>query len=177
MRVLYVGDSHMEQLGPRLGSHIAERGWGVRTYAARGVGAHGKHDRIVVELGGNDGTRPLPSYERHRRDIEVVLEDLGEHLTPRGRVIWFGPAVARSRRVDHDHIAELQRRIVPALGVQWHDSRRLTRVSDLRADGLHFTPEGYARWARGIERALAPSSWWAAPVGLAVGFGTVYFLK
>lgn len=167
---LFVGDSHMEALGPRLQSllpghvgHVAHRGWSVRRYARERILERARwprqpYDVVAIELGGNDGVE-VPSMEQHFEDMKMVLLQLSDSgAIGRGtEIYWFGPAVADSTRTDHDAIAEMQKRLAPRLGVKWIDSRPLTRKDELRSDRLHFTGAGYDRWASNIEKKVTGS--------------------
>lgn len=169
--VAIVGDSHMEALGPRLrrdllarGARVllveARRGWSTARYVARRDVTIPPADIVVVELGGNDRPTTESSYAS---TIRAFLEMVPQ----RSKVIWVGPAVEATDRVDHDRVAVLQRRILGRLGKTWWDARPMTSVADLRSDRLHFTARGYDAWATKLSDRLDSSG--LGPIVLAAG--------
>lgn len=173
-RVMIVGDSHVERLGPMLSrvvessgmvalGSVARRGWSTRRFVEAGdlahlLGSHGRPDVVVIALGGNDRPRDL---ERYREEIAWVVAQA--RTAGAERVLWLGPATSNAARgrharrtgAWHEHSAGWQEQIVPSLDVQWIDSRPFTRRWH-RSDGIHFTVRGYRGWAR--------SAWTAADV-------------
>lgn len=190
-RIVLIGDSHMEALGPRLKrlleaqgnevGFVAKRGWSSRRYLASaegrdalGMGALG--DVVVIELGGNN--REFDERE-YRNQIGQVLRATGK---PSSSIIWVGPpasnaAVAPEVAQHHERTSRLQRRIVPMFRARWVDSRPMTR-SGWAPDGVHFTREGYDRWASKLVRGLeGGSSWWPWALGGAVLVGGVVIAR
>ena len=120
----------------------------------------GTPDIVLIFLGGNDAARTRAAY---RWQLEWVVRQA--RSAGARRIVWFGPATSdpgaspRAARtsVRHERNAEWQREILPELGVEWIDSRPMTRRGHGR-DGVHFTRSGYRLWADGIvgaQRSLA----------------------
>jgi len=164
-KISVIGDSHMEALGPRLRRLLssagassvrteARRGWSTGRYAAAGElsALAAGSDLVVVELGGNDS--PGSSY------AETVASVLRQVSAPGREVVWVGPAVATRPDVAirHNQTADLQRAILASAGIRFIDGRRLTVPGELRDDHVHFSAEGYDRFATGILRELQSSS-------------------
>lgn len=165
--VRVVGDSHVERLGPMIDravrdaglaslGHLARRGWSTGRYVRTGDLAErlregGRPDVVVVSLGGNDRCRHPVVY---RKQLAWVVDEA--RAAGAARVVWLGPAASDAARSEyaefvggwHERNAEWQREILPALGVEWIDSRPLTRGAQ-GEDGIHFTREGYASWCEG----------------------------
>ena len=114
-------------------------------------------DVIVIALGGN--AQPSRGEAAYRADVEWLVN--AAKAAGAGRIVWFGPAtsdasIAPDTASRHEQIAEMQARILPALGVEWYDSRPIT-LTDQRSDGVHFTTAGYTRWAQDIvDKVKAP---------------------
>lgn len=186
-RVAIFGDSHMEALGPRLRAAlesagitvtnvVARRGWSLRGYVASGdiasivQGA----DVVIVELGGNDAAQRIDSM-RHGADVEAALRQVGGR-----KVIWIGPGVTLREDLERYRgpIRAAQHVVLDREGHVWVDSQSLTRESDLRDDGVHFSSAGYDRWAEALMpelmKAGESSTWWIGPV--AAGGGALFAL-
>lgn len=164
-RVVVVGDSHVERLGPMIARRaeaaglesagwLSRRGWSTRRYVREGdlaarLEEAGRPEIVVVSLGGNDRPRDL---ERYRRDLSWIVAQV--RAAGGERILWLGPAASdasRGPRAEatgrwHERNAELQAELVPALGVTWIDSRPATHEGHGR-DGIHFTGRGYVGWA------------------------------
>lgn len=175
-RIFIVGDSHVQMLGPMLARRLerdgfvvegweSRPGWSTARYRRCGdlgrlLVAHGRPEIVVVSLGGND---IVSSRRRYRRELVWVVEQA--RAAGAAQVVWLGPATsdgdassrAAATGARHERNAELQRQILPDLGVKWVDSRPLTRANH-RRDGVHFTRAGYSSWATAIlsdvERAI-----------------------
>jgi len=164
-RVLIVGDSHVERLGPMLegvvedagfsalGS-LSHRGWSTARFVREAqlseeIRAFGQPDVVIVALGGND--RPQ-SIEAYRQALSWVVGQA--RSTGAERIVWLGPTQTDARRserarrtgIRHERNADWQREILPALGVSWIDSAPVTRRHHAR-DGVHYTARGYRGWA------------------------------
>ena len=165
-RVAFVGDSHMQALGPLMTRRareagyqpvgvIARQGWSSSRYRTaddleselRAM----RPDVVVIVLGSNDyGVARASRYRsRLRWIVDAALLAGAVHIE------WHGPPagdpdasdLAGRVAANHDRIADLQREIFaddPA--VTWTDSRPLTRAH-VRGDGYHLTRAGYAAWA------------------------------
>jgi lysophospholipase L1-like esterase len=164
-RVVLIGDSHMEALGPRLQRRlplvsgvqvqqvVPRRGWSARRYVREGGiraltrGA----DVVVIELGGNDASANI-TPARHEQDIVTLMAQAAP-----AKVIWVGPGVTLRPDLEEARapLRETQRRVVPAQGGAWIDAQPMTRESDLRSDRVHFSAGGYTRWADLLAPALA----------------------
>lgn len=191
-RVVLIGDSHMEALGPRLSRSLpqlgvtvlgatANRGKSARWYVTQGIvpsltrGA----DVVIFELGGNDASQHrLP--EEHKRDVAALIGQARP-----AEVIWIGPGVTERADLEayRGPLRMAQKAIVRGAKGAWIDSQGLTRKSDLRSDGVHFTMPGYDRWAALLQQRLAtvaaasPFPVWVGPVAfgaLALGGFMLY---
>ncbi len=165
--VFIVGDSHVRMLGPMLSRQLSSQGFRVLGWESRHgwstaryrqhddlrqlLEEHGRPEIVVVSLGGNDFVR---SRERYRQDMAWVIEQA--HAAGARKIVWIGPATsdgtvsenAASTALRHERNAEMQRELLPSLGVQWVDSRPMTLENHGR-DGVHFTRNGYTTWANG----------------------------
>lgn len=181
-RVALIGDSHMQALGPRLqrilGSRVvrveAQPGWSTRSYLNAGTLpalARGA-DVVVVELGGNDASSHM-SPSAHATNVERVTEQVRP-----ARVVWVGPGVTARADLEalRGPIRDAQKRVVEAGGDSWLDARPMTKLDELRTDGVHFSASGYDRWAQVLAMELTRERmtlgtgvpWWAGPVALGV---------
>lgn len=166
--VFIVGDSHVRMLGPMLRDQLEDGGLRVLGYESRPgwstaryqraadlrevLLANGRPEIVVVSLGGNDFVRSREAYREQLAWIVAEARSAGAR-----EVIWVGPATSdatvseRAARTGarHEHNAELQRELLPGLGVRWVDSRPMTE-SRHGADGVHFTREGYVGWAGAV---------------------------
>jgi len=169
--VFVVGDSHIERLGPMIDravadegytslGHLARRGWSTGRYVREGdlverLTEHGRPDIVVISLGGNDRCR---NDARYREQLEWVVARVREAGAQ--RIVWLGPAssdMERSERAAfvgewHERNADRQADILPGLGVEWIDSRPMTREGH-GMDGIHFTYGAYTAWCRGALEA------------------------
>ncbi len=169
-RVAFVGDSHMQALGPRMSRTfavegfepvgvVARVGWGTNRYRRADdleeVLRPMRPDIVVVVLGSNDyGIRRASSLAPRTLWIVAAARAAGAR-----RVVWFGPpagdpdASELAARVaeNHDRIARMQREIFASSDVIWVDSRPFTR-GHIRGDGFHLTARGYNIWARAAAR-------------------------
>lgn len=189
-RVVLIGDSHMQALGPRLRrlipdqlgavvQHVeANAGWSARAYLSRGVvpalvrGA----DVVIFEMGGNDASAGI-SPSAHAADVRALVA-----AAKPARVIWMSPGVTGTAALEgaRQPLREAQKATVESSGDTWIDSRALTRTSDLRDDKVHFTPGGYEHWAQSLIPKLQAAgdkpageaqedvAKWALPVGVGV---------
>lgn len=166
--VFVVGDSHVRMLGPalrdaldedgfRFAGYLSRHGWSTLRYRQEGdlraiLEAAGRPEIVVVSLGGNDFVRSRARYEG---DLRWIVDEA--HAAGAREIVWLGPATsdversenARTTGARHERNAELQRELLPAMGVRWTDSRPFT-VSHHGHDGVHFTRTGYSTWARGV---------------------------
>lgn len=159
-RVLIVGDSHSQVLGPLLAARLRSRGarvvdvvanpgWSTARYLSEGnvasKAARAGADVVIIELGGNDWPRSLEAYAGQLGELVRRVQRTG------ARVIWLGPATATKEpwKANHRKVASWQSSVLPQMGVEWIDSIRHT-YGGHRADGVHFTRTGYAAWADGI---------------------------
>lgn len=185
--VWIVGDSHMEALGPRLvrgiqaqggdPGYVAHRGWSERKYMSDAEGraalAHGaRADLVIVALGGNNQTMDAAAY---KANIQRVLGQIG---LPASKVVWVGPSAVNASRDPetarrHAATRELQRAILPTLGVRWVDSWPVTQTGQ-GADGVHFTRDGYDAWANYLLKESSSSAGIFIMLGLAAMVGVVF---
>ena len=117
-------------------------------------------DVVYVLLGGND--RATSSYP------ETLRRAVAELSTRTSRVVWVGPMASARHDVDQRHraVAEVQRDVLPGLGVAWVPGRPLSMTLPFQPDGVHFTPAGYTALAEDLVDVIDPSS-------SAVAIGTV----
>ncbi len=173
-KVVIIGDSHVEALGPALERRlpalgidvlqsVARRGWSTDRYnragdVARLVTARGRPDAVILSLGGNGRPRSKSSYEPVLRQMVDAVRAAGV-----SRIIWNGPAksiasvsaASADAHRRHEQNANWQRELLPSMGVQWIDSRPMTRTGHA-ADGVHFTlRSGYPAWADTLSHELA----------------------
>jgi len=168
-----IGDSHTQALWPIVKSSLsgthevvlqeANPGWSEVSYRQKMPDlpsrlASARPDIVVIELGGN-GTKTGEAYAEDVRWLVDAAKASGAD-----RIIWYGPATTATGastyvRDRHEQIANEQSRLLPSLGVEWHDSRPLT-LTDQRSDGVHFTSAGYSRWAADVVNTIrtAPSA-------------------
>lgn len=194
-RVVLIGDSHMEALGPRLLRSlprqlgirltrvIANRGKSADWYVKQGIvpalsrGA----DVVIFELGGNDASQHI-GPDKHKLDVATLVQQARP-----AQVIWIGPGVTTRADLERYRgpIRWAQKAVVRGAGGAWIDSQGLTRVADLRSDGVHFTGSGYDRWSQLLLRRLAtaeaaaPLPAWVGPVAFLAlaGGGTWLYLR
>lgn len=165
MRVSYLGDSHGEILGPAIRSalppgyephvFISHRGKGeawvknnvdiARTYAGTDV--------MIVQLGGNNRTLDYVSYQDLLTWVVNQVRATGARY-----VIWIGPFAADAARdpdtaMRHEASADIQRDVLPRLGVYWIDGRPLFDPSET-TDGVHWRAAVYRAYAQELASAL-----------------------
>lgn len=188
-RVVLIGDSHMEALGPRLESaltsrlgaevrHVeARRGWSTRAYVRSGGVPTLVRDAdvVVVELGGNDAAAGIDAAG-HAQDVDALLRQIGNR-----KVVWVGPGVTARADLERYRgpIRQAQKQRVRGAGHRWVDSQPMTRRDELRGDGVHFSAPGYDRWASALVEALAEEEGldllpWVGPVS--VGVASLFLL-
>ena len=183
--VALIGDSHTQAIWPIVSRALtgagftvtlqeARPGWSELTYRQKMPDLPERlkaanPDIVVIELGGNGYTKG-DAYAEELRWLVQAAQDAGAD-----RVIWYGPATtaqgaSASVTARHEQAAEDQSRLLPDLGVEWHDSRPLT-TTDHRDDGVHFTMTGYNRWADDITSAVLAPAASSVPVGVWVAAG------
>ncbi len=163
-RVAFLGDSHMQALGPLMSSGLRERGyrpvgivarpgWSLRRYQlANDVTVSlrpMRPDVVVIVLGSNGyAVRSERRYRPRARWLVNAVRRAGAR-----RIVWIGPGSVDDEDEElvdvaatHQRAAELQMSILPTMGVDWLDSRDITR-GHLRYDGYHYTLQGYHIWA------------------------------
>lgn len=131
-------------------------------------------DVVLIALGGNDVASTAMSRAALAGDIGRLVQQLRvAGATP--HIIWIGPAHSTEADTDRRHAAvtELQRAVLPTLGVEWHDGRPMTNDLPHAPDGVHFTRTSYARWAARINAVLFTDSRSSRWVGAAVIAATV----
>ena len=161
-----VGDSHLQGLDRPMRSAlrargythagtVARQGWNLRRFEVAddltAVLRPMRPDVVIVVLGSNDyGVRSEARYLPRLTWLATAARRAGAR-----RIVWIGPGAVDDRpalartAATHDRVAELQSSILPRLGVDWVDSRAVTR-GRLRSDGLHLTPRGYHDWASAV---------------------------
>jgi lysophospholipase L1-like esterase len=159
-RAVFLGDSQGEGLAPHLRTALADlfylagsswqRGISTRAMIRSGKveAALAQHPAVVVlALGGNDTAND--GYRQTLIDMVGLAARDGAH------VVWIGPAHASDPEVEARHAAarEVQRAVLPALGVLWLDSVPWT-LAGHSDDGVHFTRDAYARQAAEIAAQL-----------------------
>jgi len=168
-RVLLVGDSHSEApwtFGGRVVAKLEEagiplvvrkghRGKGVGWYNTSGTlrdeVASVRPDLLIVALGGNDAGR------FQEADYAAALREFVDTAKAGGikHIIWFGPPRSDKglayKQPARQKVANWQAKHLPGMGVQWHDSMRLTEDLPTR-DGVHYEHGEYEVWA---SRAVA----------------------
>lgn len=119
--------------------------------------------RTVLLLGGTndiviDGGEPS--------SVAQALLAIAERMKATGRrvIVISLPPVEGTHAAAHPRVRALNQQLevaAPARGLVWLDlhealaQRPEGRPNPLAADGLHLSPEGYARFATTLERALA----------------------
>lgn len=184
-RVVIIGDSHMEALGPRLRTRLPRvagvtvqhveprRGWSAKRYRQSGIvpGITRGADVVIFELGGNDAAANIQPAE-HERDIAALMQQAAP-----AQVIWVGPGVTLRPDLEaaRGPLRATQARVVPRLGGAWVDGQPMTRESDLAPDRIHFRMAGYTYWADQLAPALARVSvGQGSRVGSAVASGRTW---
>jgi len=168
MRILLVGDSHMQALGPRLGElldpygiesigGLAQPGKSTRWYSeqqlvAEAVRAH-RPDAVVFVLGGNDQCWGAA------RQAEYWSELLAQARAASSvaKVVVAGPPMALDGEVDRRHACSTAatRAFAQARGLPFIDTREVTPEGKYRADRVHFTADGYDEMALGLAPRIA----------------------
>jgi lysophospholipase L1-like esterase len=173
--IALIGDSQSQALWPRVTKALSAQGytvvlseanpsWSENTYRTKmpslpAALASAKPEVVVIELGGN--ARPSKGEAAYREDVAWLVD--AARASGAKRIIWFGPATSiASINADaadrHEKIANMQAYMLPAMGVEWYDSRPITMTDQKQKDGVHFERPGYDRWAAWIvERILAPA--------------------
>ena len=178
-----IGDSQAEGLLPYIQEHMEARGFaiiGAATHVGWKTGRFVREqpatalsrlgaDVVLVVLGGNDIALTADSRAELASDIRQFLVQIRSSSSP--HIIWIGPAHSTdpdtSRR--HEGVAAVQRAILPALGVEWHDGEPMTDDLGHAADGVHFPRTSLMRWADRIDRSLFTnehSTRWVGAVAL-----------
>ncbi len=166
MKLVLVGDSHMEEAGLAPGLIDGLRAEGLEplaVHALRGKGVRwfldeGRLDRIlevhrptmlVVELGANDTA--TESYERTLGEFVQKAKAVG------AAIVWVGPPHATNREVDarHQGVSTVQSFYLGEKGVPWIDSRPMTEDLPHARDGVHFVRSSYDEWASRLAPAVA----------------------
>lgn len=150
-RASTLGDSHAEYLGPLLGARTETRGgWSAVQYAAVDDWNVGADAAIVyIVLGTNDGWN-TPDEEQ---TAMTAIVNRVRAQAPDARIVWVGPPDLEPLRAT-DGIAHAQEAVCRELGIRWIDSRPLA-TGEHTPEGIHYTRDGYAVWARNI-LAAAP---------------------
>lgn len=164
MRVILVGDSHMQALGPRLTDVLEPQGVEVVAVLAnpgkstkwyseqrvveRAVEQH-QPDAVVFVLGGNDQCWGEPE---HRLYMDKLRQQVGGT-----RIVWVGPPAARRADVDTRHACSTAygRTVARSWGVPFLNLRAIAPEAEYQADGVHFTARGYDDMALDLGRPLA----------------------
>jgi len=171
MRYALVGDSQGQGLFGPLATRLAATGHTVvfsRAVAGRDPGGWTRDptlaeqlratapDVVVYLVAGNNGDTNATSYGAKVSALIGVARSAG------ASVVWLSPATATDPATSarHEATANMEARIVPALGATWIDSRPYTRTG--HRDGVHFTSAAYAAWAAALAPALAPTGGGAA---------------
>ena len=189
MRIALIGDSHSQALWPRIRTGLeaaghtvvlseANAGWSEATYLSKGNLAAkvqaARPDLVVYELGGNNMKMTDADYKGDPTALVSLAKDVG------AAVLWFGPPVsdairAASTATRHETTSNMQKLILPALGVTWVDSRPFTANSpNHQKDGVHFDSTGYTNWARAMLPSIlsAPEKLGTGMLWLALGGAT-----
>lgn len=144
-RTSTIGDSHVEFLGPTLGARTESRGgWRASQYAAATDWDVGRVGVVYVVLGTND---TFDSPDTIADSMGVIVDRIRTQA-PSADIIWVGPPDLNELR-QTDATAEIQRIKCASMHIQWIDSRPIA-TGEHTPEGIHFTTEGYAIWARGI---------------------------
>ena len=181
--IALIGDSHAQALWPRIKQTISQQGytvvlseanagWSEDSYRTKKSSlpaslAAVKPDVVLIGLGGN--AHPSKGEAAYREDVAWIVD--AARASGAKRIIWFGPATSIAS-IDpdtadrHEKIANMQAYLLPAMGVEWYDSRPIT-TTDQRSDGVHFNTAGYDRWAAWmVERLLSPPKFEVSLSGL-----------
>jgi lysophospholipase L1-like esterase len=83
-------------------------------------------DVVLFVLGGNDSAGTAMARSALAGDIGRLLQQIRSGGSP--HIIWIGPAHSTEEGVQRRHqgTADVQRAILPALGVEWHDGVPMT---------------------------------------------------
>lgn len=163
MAAIYLlGDSHTQLLGPRFKSRAASLGHALTFESFPGQPTKLVHQKasipsgqsvVLLSIGGND--RGDQSAARAALIAAVKLRN------PGARLVWFGPFDASQHAwagKAHDEQAEAQRKQLPGLGVEWIDTRPISKTGHA-ADNVHYTGTGYSQITDSlmpvVKRALA----------------------
>lgn len=161
MNIALVGDSHAQVLWPKVKSALtaaghtvtlteANPGWSEAKYLSSGNLSEklsaAKPNMVVYGLGGNNQKMSASSYLPDVRALVSLARDAGASV-----ILYVGPATATetSTSARHETTADILAANLPALRVEWLDSRPLT-LTGHRSDGVHFTSDAYTTWASAI---------------------------
>lgn len=164
MRYALVGDSQGQGLFGPLATRLAATGHTVvlsRAVPGRDPGGWTRDttltdqlratapDVVVYLVAGNNGDTNATSYAAKVGALIGAARSAGASV-----VYWLSPATATDPATSarHEATANMEARIVPALGATWIDMRPYTRTG--HRDGVHFTPAAYAAWAAALAPAL-----------------------
>lgn len=159
-KLLYIGDSHVQALGPRVREALGER-YDVTTVAHAGKSsrwfaegpleealARYEPDIVVLSLGGNDAIWGERSHEGYVR--EILAQVWKANAIP----LWVGPFYATRDDVAerHNETGDRLRFWLGNYGVPYLDGRPISQDATLRSDGVHFSFDeaGYGHIARHI---------------------------
>jgi lysophospholipase L1-like esterase len=162
LKLLVVGDSHVEGLGTYLSKGARLSRWGTYVYANRGKSTawyanqtilrdlvHARQPNLIlIVLGTNDiGQEDQPDV--YRQKAQALLAQAGS--TP---VVWIGsPTIPRSQ--DEDNGAARRNEILAQIpGMTFVNARPMTSDLPRTPDQVHFTMTGYKRWAERIVEYL-----------------------
>lgn len=104
-------------------------------------------DAVVFQLSGNNGERRAEVYRGY---AEALLR-----AVPSGaRVWWLSPAYATRQDIEtrHRQTWELEKALLPQLGVSWVDVRPWTQTG--HRDGVHFSTTTYAALAERVAQTI-----------------------
>ena len=167
MRYALVGDSQGQGLFGSLATRLAASGHTVvlsRAVPGRDPGGWTRDptladqlratapDVVVYLVAGNNGDMNATSYAAKVGALIGAARSAGASV-----VYWLSPATATDPATSarHEATANMEARIVPALGATWIDMRPYTRTG--HRDGVHFTSAAYAAWAAALAPALLPT--------------------
>jgi lysophospholipase L1-like esterase len=166
--IYMLGDSHTQALGPRLAALLPQHRVIYEAFPGAGTrGATSKMtqpvgvDVVAISLGGNDFGDQSAS--------RAALVQAVRARNPQARLLWLGPFAATAPDVAKRHglQAAAQREQLPALGVDWLDTRLWS--TQLGADGVHFTTSGYDTLSKALRGSVASAIGSGVGVLVAVG--------
>ena len=157
MNVLLIGDSHsqvyfrfllplIESEGHTVISQISKPGWATYSFneQPQTLSSGANADVVLVSLGGNNS---LLNDAQYGNAVTTFLSNIGY---PNKRVVWVGPAISLQPSVENRHqwTADWLKQNLPK-DITFIDARDFTATGH-GSDGVHFTTEGYERWANEI---------------------------